>query len=93
MDEIRYGMMRDIAGKEIKTPFDLRTPVTDLESLAYSLGEKDVGWEKSFMENWWLLEEYNALFYDDGDPLLFTESLRKINQIRGNLVELIILKI
>jgi hypothetical protein len=67
--------------------------VTDLERLVYSLGGKDVEWEKTFMENWWILEEYNALFYDGGDPLLFVESLKKINQIRGNLVELIALKI
>jgi hypothetical protein len=85
--------MRDIASKEITNPFDLRTLVTDLERLVYSLGGKDVEWEKTFMENWWVLEEYNALFYDDGDPLLFAESLKKINQIRGNLVELIALKI
>ena len=69
MGEMRYEMMRDIASKEITNPFDLRTLVTDLERLVYSLGGKDVEWEKTFMENWWILEEYNALFYDGGDPL------------------------
>jgi hypothetical protein len=91
-DEMRYRLMGEIAGKEIKSQIDLKTLVEDLENLFYSVDKKDAKWGNSFIENWWILEEFNAVFFDGENPLLFNESLNKINKIRENLVALIALK-
>lgn len=89
LDKMRYKLMLETAGREVLNYLDLQKLVNDLESLVYSVEKKDNEWIKAFMEKWWILEEYNAIFYNGENAPLFNESLIMINEVRTCLIDLI----
>ncbi|MEN6299520.1 MAG: hypothetical protein ABFD51_06365 [Anaerolineaceae bacterium] len=88
-DELRYELLFKSAYREVKTDADLQILVHDLEHLIQSIEEKDTEWLKEFMDKWWILEEYNAIFLNGGNGLRFSELITKINELREDLLDLI----
>lgn len=88
-DKIRYELMLETASREVTNYLDLQNLLKDLEILVHSLEGKDNEWLKVFMSKWWILEEYNAIFYDGENASLFNDSVNKINEVRKSLISII----
>lgn len=89
LDNLRYRLLLDTAGREVTNYLDLQKLVRDLEYLFHSIETKDDEWQNAFMEKWWILEEYNGIFYNGDNASLFAEMLIKINTVRKELVKII----
>jgi hypothetical protein len=92
-DKWRYMKLCELTKKKVNDCFELKNLVDDLEKTVLNIEEKDIEWQKLFMEKWWILEEYNSIFYNNENKSQFLESVNKINRTLDSMFEIINMKI